>query len=312
MYSVVLSALVGFGSTAPSCHSCRSGQAGCAGCGSHAGYMGGYATPVNVMPAPGCGCASCGCTACGSSPCGMPAFGGMAMPVPMAMGGMPMEGTPMPGMPMPGMPMPPADGLVLPPAPALGESVQPPMPGLGEARTSASQATFIVSLPADARLLADNVVVPHAGPSPVRVFVTPPLDPGREYFYDLSIEVDRGGKVLRDQQTVKFRAGEPVRVTFAEPKAESPAPPAAGKTARIRVTAPAGAVVFVEGRPWTGTTIQTPPLDDARTHYYQLRAEVVRNGRLAVVTREVAFRAGQELVVDLTAASFAQIAKATR
>jgi uncharacterized protein (TIGR03000 family) len=206
--------------------------------------------------------------------------------------------------------MPPGNGLVLPPA-GLGEGTQLPMPGLGETRTSPNQATFVVTLPANARLLADNVVIPGAGS--VRVFVTPSLEPGREYFYDLAIEVDRDGKVLRDQQTVKFQAGKTVNVTFTEPKAETPAPPpAGGKTARLRVHMPAGAALYVEGRPWTGAVIQTPPLDAGLTHYYQLRAEVVRNGRLAVVTREVAFRAGQDVVVDLTAMSYAQIAKTTR
>jgi uncharacterized protein (TIGR03000 family) len=183
------------------------------------------------------------------------------------------------------------------------------MPALGETRTS-NQATFVVTLPANARLVADGTVIPGTGP--VRVFVTPPLDPAREYFYDLAIEVDRDGKVLRDQQTVKFQAGKTANVTFGEPKPETPAPPPAGKTARISVRVPIGAALYVEGRPWTGTVVQTPPLDPSSTHYYQLRAEVVRNGRLAVVTREVAFRAGQDVVVDLTAMSFAQIAMATQ
>jgi uncharacterized protein (TIGR03000 family) len=302
MYSVILSALVGLGTAVPDCHGCRQGQGGCSGCGSYVGY----AAPVVMMPPAGCGCGTCGCNSGGCSPCGMPDFGGMPMTAPMPMGGMPMAGVPLPPA---GMAMPPAGGTILPPA-QLGEAVQPPTPSLGEARTSANQATFVVRLPDDARLLADGTIIPGRGA--VRVFVTPPLDPSREFFYELAIEVDRSGKVLRDQQTVKFQAGKTANVTFGEPKAETPAPPPAGKTARISVRVPHGAALYVEGQQWAGAVIQTPPLDPHQTHYYQLRAEVVQNGRVAVVTREVAFRAGQDVVVDLTAVPLAQIAKTTR
>lgn len=98
-----------------------------------------------------------------------------------------------------------------------------PPAGLGEARTAQNQVQFVVTLPADARLLADGTVIPGNGP--VRTFLSPALDPSREYYYELAIEVDRGGKTLRDQQTVKFQVGKTANVSFAEPKAESPSPP---------------------------------------------------------------------------------------
>jgi uncharacterized protein (TIGR03000 family) len=325
MFGVALTTLVCLGTTAPACNGCGRAPVGCAGCAASAGYVGAYAMPVTVVPSAGCGCSSCGCASCGSSPCGVPNVGGMPMGSPMPMLGMgmpPMGGIQMPmgGMQMPqgGIQMPQANGLLLPPA-QLGESTQqpgmPPIgpspnPTLGETRTSPNQAMFVVTVPEDARLLADGTVIPGSGRA--RVFLTPPLDPAREYFYEMVIEVDRGGKVLRDQQTVKFQAGKTVNVTFTEPRQETPAPPAAGKTARIRVRVPAGATLYVEGLPWSVTTINTPPLDPNRTHYYQLRAEVVHNGKLAVVTREVAFRAGQELTVDLTSMTFAQIAKTSK
>jgi uncharacterized protein (TIGR03000 family) len=251
----------------------------------------------------------------------MPAYGGMPMGATMPMDGMAMPS--MDGMAMPpigGMAMPPIGGMAMPPG-QFGEAfpqpgmppTSPPPPSLGEARTLPNQAMFVVTLPTDARLVADGTVIPGTGP--VRVFMTPSLDPGREYVYDLAIEVDRGGKVLRDQQTVRFQAGKTANVSFAEPKAETPAPPPANpipKTARIRVRMPDGATLYVEGQPWSLPEIQTPPLDPDRTHFYQLRADVVRNGRLATVSREVAFRAGQDVIVDLTAAPLAQIAKTIR
>ena len=142
------------------------------------------------------------------------------------------------------------------------------------------------------------------GTGPVRVFVSPPLEPGREYIYDLVIEMNRNGKVVRDQQTIRFQAGKAANVTFPEPRPDSPAPPLAAPvkpmTTRIHVRMPQGAALYVEGRPWTGPVVQTPPLDPTRTHYYQLRVELVRDGRKAVAFREVAFRAGQDLTVDFT------------
>jgi uncharacterized protein (TIGR03000 family) len=201
-------------------------------------------------------------------------------------------------MPLPSSPMP--GGMVLPPADGGVPPLNPP--ALGEQRSNPNQVMFVVTLPADARLLADGTLIPGGGA--VRTFVSPPLEPGKKYVYDLSIEVDRGGKVLRDSQSITFEAGKTANVRFAEQKPESPAPPAAAttlpKVARIRVRMPEGAALYVEGQPWVGSVVQTPPLEPGRTHYYQLRVEMIRDGRRAVVTREVAFRAGQDFTIDFT------------
>src|SRR5437868_9799185 len=171
MYSVVLSSVICFGTTAADC--CWHKKV-------HAGYAG-YAMPMPVVEMPlGCGCMPC--PSCG----GMPPIG------PPMMGDM-------------GMPLPPAGGAILPPA-GLTETIQPPPPALGETRTSANQAMFVVRLPADAQLLAEHVPIPGTGP--VRVFVSPPLEPGRKYVYELTIEVNRNGSVLTDKQVVEFEAGK--------------------------------------------------------------------------------------------------------
>ena len=112
--------------------------------------------------------------------------------------------------------------------------------------------------------------------------------------------MNRNGKVLTDSQTVEFEAGKTANVTFAEPKAESPAPPPANpmppKTTRIRVRMPDGAALYVEGRPWATPVVQTPPLDPNRTHYYQLTVETIRDGRRAFVDprSRVPRRAGRD------------------
>jgi uncharacterized protein (TIGR03000 family) len=202
-----------------------------------------------------------------------------------------------------GMGVPPVGGTVLPPG-ALGETVTPgtPPPALGETRTSANQAMFVVRLPADARLIADGTPIP--GDGAVRVFLSPSLEPGRKYVYDLTIEVNRGGKVLTDKQTIEFEAGKTANVTFGEPPVESPPPPPANpmspKTTRIRVRMPEGAALYVEGRPWASPVFLTPPLDPSQTHYYQFAVSTIRNGRREVTAREIAFRAGQDVIVDFT------------
>jgi uncharacterized protein (TIGR03000 family) len=269
MYAVVLSTLIAINANSVDC---------CWGRNGHNGSVpyGGCTTCAPVMEMPsGCGC----------SPC--PSCGGMPLPAPPMMGEMGVPTPPPIG--DPGMAVPPADGTILPPA--LGAPGIPPLnppPALNEERTSPNQAQFVVRLPANARLVVEGTVIPGSGP--IRVFVTPPLEPGKEYVYDLAIELDRSGKIIRDQQTVRFQAGKTANVTFSEPRPDTGAPPLA---------APMTSRIHVEGRPWTTSVVQTPPLDPARTHYYLLRVETIRDGQRAVIIREVAFRAGQELNVDL-------------
>jgi uncharacterized protein (TIGR03000 family) len=215
-----------------------------------------------------------------------------------------------------GLGMPPLDGAVMPPT-QLGESVTPPLnppPALNETRTNVNQAMIVVRLPADAQLLAENVPIPGAGP--VRVFVSPALEPGRKYLYELTIEVNRGGKVLTDKRTVELEAGKNTNVTFVEPSGESSPPPPANplpKSAKISVRMPAGATLYVEGRRWSVPVVLTPPLDPGRIHYYQLAVAVVRDGKPVFFTREVAFRAGQDVTVDFSDRAVAgSIAKLSR
>jgi uncharacterized protein (TIGR03000 family) len=296
MYGVVLASMIGLNSAAVECCWNRGAPAGYAGCGGCA-----TCAPVMAMPI-GCGCSPC--PSCGGSPMMAPPMMG-AMGVPIAPAGPPMMG---------GILVPPIGGSVLPPV-QLGETVAPPLnppAALGETRTSGNQAMFVVRLPADAQLLAEHVPIPGTGP--VRVFLSPSLEPGRKYYYDLTIEVNRNGQVLTDSQSVEFEAGKTANVTFGEPTPKSPANPMPPKTTRIRVRMPDGAALYVEGRPWATPVVLTPPLDPNRTHYYQLTIETIRDGRRALVTREVAFRAGQDVVVDFLSdrRTPANVAKSSR
>jgi uncharacterized protein (TIGR03000 family) len=280
MYSILVTAFMSVGTTAPEFGWLRPARSSCYGCTGCSGCYGCYGMGVYYGPSP----------AWIAAP---PAVAVPVVPVPEV-------AVPIPPAQL-GETVTPPGGTILPPA-APGDTTAPPV--LDEAQTSPNQVTVVVTLPADARLLVDGQ--PLALTGPVRVFRTPPLDPTRDYFYELTMEVERGGRTVRRTQTVWFRAGKVARVEFAEP-----GPDAAGaNTARIRVRVPDGAALYVEGRPWAGQpTIRTPPLDPGRTHYYLLRVEVQRDGRREVRTREVAFRAGQDLTVTFDEPPAANVVK---
>jgi uncharacterized protein (TIGR03000 family) len=51
--------------------------------------------------------------------------------------------------------------------------------------------------------------------------VTPPLQPGREYHYTLTAELERDGKPIKVTRRVAVRAGAETRVEFVLPQAVS-------------------------------------------------------------------------------------------
>jgi uncharacterized protein (TIGR03000 family) len=73
-------------------------------------------------------------------------------------------------------------------------------------------ATLIVTLPADARLTIDDMATRST--SATRTFVTPPLQPGREFHYTLKAEGRRGTEPVTATRDVSVRAGQETRVTL--------------------------------------------------------------------------------------------------
>jgi len=71
-------------------------------------------------------------------------------------------------------------------------------------------ATLVVSLPPEARLSIEGQ--PTRANSGERVFVSPPLQPGKTYSYNLKAELDRNGEKSTANQTVDVRAGQTSRV----------------------------------------------------------------------------------------------------
>jgi uncharacterized protein (TIGR03000 family) len=79
-------------------------------------------------------------------------------------------------------------------------------------------ATISVTLPADAKLTFDGSATTSTSES--RVFVSPELTPGSEYYYTLRAEIARNGQTLVEERVIRVRAGQQARVTmeFARPK----------------------------------------------------------------------------------------------
>jgi uncharacterized protein (TIGR03000 family) len=163
----------------------RKGGRGCHGGGGCSGYGGGCYG--GGWSAAGCNGVPCGCTGYSGHGC-MGAGAGAG-----CHGGGPAM-----------MPPPPAGGP---------EKVKPPKPEKGA--INPNSATILVSLPAEAKLTVDGA--PTTSTSATRLFVSPALETGKEYYYTLQADITRDGKPLSISKRVTVHAGEETRVTFEAP-----------------------------------------------------------------------------------------------
>jgi len=69
--------------------------------------------------------------------------------------------------------------------------------------------------------------------------------------------------------------------------------------AKLIVDLPPDAMLFIDDQPMKITSqhpiFATPKLEDGKTYFYEVRAEVVRDGKVLTDTKRVEFRAGDEL-----------------
>jgi uncharacterized protein (TIGR03000 family) len=104
-------------------------------------------------------------------------------------------------------------GVIMGPAPTgkQPETAPKPTPKDGKAFLAAP-ATIVVSLPAEAKLTIDGAATRST--SETRVFASPALDPGKEYYYILKADLVRDGKTVSTTKRVTVRAGDETRVTL--------------------------------------------------------------------------------------------------
>jgi uncharacterized protein (TIGR03000 family) len=95
------------------------------------------------------------------------------------------------------------------------EKVPAPKPTEKEEVAIPVPATIVVSLPAEATLLIDDAATTST--SNLRVFASPSLEPGRDFYYTVKGELVREGQTITTSQRVKVRAGEETRIQLEFP-----------------------------------------------------------------------------------------------
>jgi len=88
----------------------------------------------------------------------------------------------------------------------------------GEAKGPAT-AKIVVQMPAGAKLSINQKAC--QGSSSTRTFVSPPLEPGKDYYYTFKAEVVRDSETVTATQRVAVRAGEEKQVRLELPPASS-------------------------------------------------------------------------------------------
>jgi uncharacterized protein (TIGR03000 family) len=72
----------------------------------------------------------------------------------------------------------------------------------------------------DAQILIDGTPTTQRGTQ--RLFISPPLEPGKTFTYELSAKFLEGGKEVTRLQKQEVRAGERVTVDFTKPQQATP------------------------------------------------------------------------------------------
>jgi uncharacterized protein (TIGR03000 family) len=175
-----------------------------------------------------------------------------------------------------------------------GEGVSAPDVPFAVNSLSTNRGQVVVRVPVDAKLFADGQATTLVGTE--RVFSTPDLTSGRDYQYTLKVEYADGAETKSVSKQVIVRAGHRTVVDFTP----------AGDTVASSVTVnlPANAKLFVDGvaTSTTGgtTTFKTPELTRGKAYVYKFSAEIDRDGKTEIESRDVTFKAGEPINVNFT------------
>ena len=77
----------------------------------------------------------------------------------------------------------------------------------------ANAATIRIHVPASARVWIEDGATSQSGPD--RTFVSPPLAPGREYFYHIRAQWNENGQVVERHRKVTVSAGDRINLNLA-------------------------------------------------------------------------------------------------
>jgi len=163
----------------------------------------------------------------------------------------------------------------------------------------AGAAQVVIKAPAEVRVLVNGQ--PTQRDRIETTFSTPELLVGQVYSYEFTAEVLRDGQTVSQTRKVQVRAGEQTVVDFSDLKG-SPSDGDRSRVALITLDVPRDARLFVDGRAFTlpgdQRTFTTPALEQGKKQFYELKAEVVRNGEVQTETHKVYVEPGKHVRVD--------------
>jgi uncharacterized protein (TIGR03000 family) len=177
-----------------------------------------------------------------------------------------------------------------------------PLSGSGYVAAGDSAAHIEVSVPADAKVWFNGMRTEQTGTD--RSFKSPPLEPGRNYAYEIKAKWMEDGKPVEKTQTVVVQASNQLSVNMAAGTA------VAADVARIDVAVPvAEAKVWVNGTATKSTGLNrlfiSPPLQPGQNYSYEIRAQWLENGQTMERTTKVRVQASKQVDVDLTRSAVA-------
>ena len=86
------------------------------------------------------------------------------------------------------------------------------MPGTARLESVGHRSVISLQVPAGATFNVNGEEIAMVTTTPT--FITPPLEPGRDYFYDFKVTVTQDGKTVTKTKRVTVRAGGLVRVIY--------------------------------------------------------------------------------------------------
>jgi len=204
------------------------------------------------------------------------------------------------------------------------EAVEPETPALPEGpdadegaayRIDSRSVLLSVTVPENASLFVNDAKTRSTGA--FRRFVSRGLQPGASYTYTVRAEIDRNGKTLTDEKTIKVTGGTAARVAFNFDESQSDEQVAEKPlVTSLTLNVPAEAKVFLAGQP---TKSYGPVREFSTTRLtsssqwadYPVRVEIQRDGETLVRTAQVSLKAGEKrkLTIDFDVEKVARAEK---